>query len=144
MIRPKAIPEIRFPYPYCCKSANMSCNVTAACSSEHAQCLWWWILWWHMLILTVLWLSSRKEGKCDKTSQSRLLWKMNFQSGVHMHVYFNTAPGYGSICRVNWPLCRVNTWATGISQFLERKWWCDVKKENKYCENFRTKPFSQR
>lgn len=37
MIRPKAILETRFPYTYCCKSANMSRNMIAVCSSEHAQ-----------------------------------------------------------------------------------------------------------
>jgi len=103
MIRPKAILGTRFPYPYCCKTANMSCKLIAACSSEHARPLVVVVadtLATHA-ILTVLWLSSRNEEKCDKTSQSRLLWKMNVPRGVQMHVYFKRAPGYESICRVN-------------------------------------------
>lgn len=105
MIRRKAIFGTRFPYPYCCKSANTSCNVIAACSSERPQPLAVVVVVVDNLVthahidypLAVF----RKEGKCDKASQSGLLWKMNFQSGVYMHVYFNRAPGYGSICRVN-------------------------------------------
>lgn len=37
MIKPKATLRTRFPYSSCCKSRNMSCTVTALCSSEHSQ-----------------------------------------------------------------------------------------------------------
>lgn len=37
MTKPKAILGTKFPYLYCCKSANITFNMHAQCSSEHAQ-----------------------------------------------------------------------------------------------------------
>lgn len=137
----KAIPGTCPLYCHCCKSTNTSCSLIAPGSSQHAQTIVVAVVVVGALVTnahTGCALPSVKEGGWDKSSQSGLQWELNF----HSHAFFNRAPGCGSICRVKWPLCRVNTWAAVSS--LERKQCCAVKKENKHCKTFRTKLFSQR
>lgn len=91
---------------------------------------WWWpLLWWHMLTLAVLCPLWKKEGDTNHPRQGCGGWWTS--TAAHSHVCLSRAPGYGSICRVKWPLCRVNTWAAGFRQLpgRETSLWCEEGKQ---------------
>lgn len=143
MFKPKAILETRFLYPYCCKSANMPCNMIAVCSSEHAQPLAEVVVNSLVTHTHLVRPPAVSKEKVTKPHSQGCCGAWTFKV-VYTCMFILTTPGYGSFFRIKWPPCRVNTWAAGLCQLLERKRCCGAKKENKHCENFRTKPFSQR
>ena len=152
MTKPKAILGTRFPYLYWCKSANMTCNMHAQCSSEHAQPL----VMVNALVTRLYYLSSgitwryiifsclqgKKENVTKHYGQG-CCGKQPFKV-VYIWTCILTEPQPMEVSARSAELCRANTWAPGLCQLLEGKRCCDVKKENKHCENFGTKPFSQR